>query len=143
MPETLAPPDSIAVRADLLPPAFDCSWSDAGLDAGWVHLAGELDIATTPRLQRTLAQAQLRARLVVLDLRGLAFIDCSGMGAMIAASARARERARRLILLRGPPNVDRVFALSVGADDLEIYDVDPLEPPVQVLLRLAAEDLVS
>ena len=143
MSETLAPPDSIAGRADPLPPAFDCSWSDDGLDAAWVHLAGELDIATTPRLQRTLAQAQLRSRLVVLDLRGLAFIDCSGMGAMIAASAHARERAGRLIVLRGPPNVDRVFTLSGGADDLEIYEVDPLEPPVEVLLRLAAEGLAS
>jgi anti-anti-sigma factor len=129
MPETLAPPDSIAGRAHLLPPAFDCSWSDYGLDAAWVHLTGELDIATTPRLEQTLAQAQLRARLVVLDLRGLAFIDCCGMRAMIAASARARERAHRLIVLRGPPNVDRVFALSGGADDVEIYDLDPLEPP--------------
>jgi hypothetical protein len=37
----------------------------------------------------------------------------------IAASARARERARRLIVLRGPSNVDRVFALSGGANDVE------------------------
>jgi anti-sigma B factor antagonist len=143
MLDVLVPLDSIAGRADLLPPAFDCAWSDDGLDAAWVHLAGELDIATTPRLQPTLAQAQLNARLVVIDLRGLAFIDCSGMRAMIAASARARERARRLIVLRGPPNIDRVFALSGGADAVEIYDVDPLEPPVQVLLRLAAEGLAS
>ena len=91
MPDVLVSPDSLAGRADVVPPAFECSWSDGGLDAAWVHLAGELDIATTPQLQSTLRESQLHARLVVLDLRELAFLDSSGVHAMIAASARARE----------------------------------------------------
>ena len=52
MLKTLAPLESIAGRADVLPPAFECSWSEDGLDAAWVRLAGELDIATTPQLER-------------------------------------------------------------------------------------------
>jgi anti-sigma B factor antagonist len=143
MPDVLVSPDSLAGRADVVPPAFECSWSDGGLDAAWVHLAGELDIATTPQLQSTLRESQLHARLVVLDLRGLAFLDSSGVHAMIAASARARELASRLIVLRGPPNVDRAFTLSGSVDDVELYDLDPGEPPVQVLLRLAGEGLAS
>jgi hypothetical protein len=66
MPDVLVLPDSIARPADVLPPMFGCSWRDGGLDAGWVHLAGEVDIATTPQLQSTLRQSQLHARLVVL-----------------------------------------------------------------------------
>ena len=81
MPDALVP-DSIAGRADVLPPAFVCARRDGGLEAAWVHVAGELDIATTPHL----AQAQLQARPVVLDLRGLAFMDSSGVHAIVGAS---------------------------------------------------------
>jgi hypothetical protein len=62
---------------------------------------------------------------------------------MIAASARARELASRLIVLRGPPNVDRAATLSGSVDDVEIYDLDPVESPADVLLRLAGEGLAS
>jgi anti-anti-sigma factor len=141
MPDVLVLPDSFAGRADG-PPAFVCSWSDCGLDAAWVHVAGELDIATTPQLERTLEQAQLRARLVVLDLRGLVFMAGTGVHAIVGASIKARQVARRLVVLRGPPNVDRIFTLS-GSIDVEIHDLDPLESPVQVLLRLAGEELAS
>jgi anti-sigma B factor antagonist len=143
MPDVLVRPDSIAGHADVLPPAFDCSWTGGGQDAACVHLAGELDIATMPQLEQTLRDSQLGARLVVLDLRGLAFMDNSGVHAIIDASIRARQLGRQMVVLRGPPNVDRVLTLSGSVDDVEIYDVDPGEPPVQVLLQLADEDLAS
>jgi anti-sigma B factor antagonist len=143
MPDALVLPDSIAGRADVLPPAFVCSWRDGGLDAAWVHVAGELDIATTPQLERTLGQAQLQAQLVVLDLRALAFMDSTGVHAIAGASIRARQVARRLVVLRGPPDVDRIFTLSGRVDDLEIHDLDPVESPPQVLLRLAGAELAS
>lgn len=143
MPDPLVLSDSIAGRADVLPPAFVCSWRDGGLNAAWVDVAGELDIATTPQLERTLAQAQLQARLVVLDLRGLAFMDSSGVHAIASAGIRARQVARRLLVLRGPPHVDRLFTLAGRRDDVEIHDLDPLDPPVELLLQLAEEELVS
>jgi anti-anti-sigma factor len=92
---------------------------DATMDVARVHVVGELDIATTPRLERTLRESECR-RLVVLDLRELAFIDSCGVRAIVNASVRAREVGRRLVALRGPPNVDRMFALTGTADDVEI-----------------------
>jgi anti-sigma B factor antagonist len=141
MPDALVLPDSTAGRANVLPPAFVCSWRDGGLDAAWVHVAGELDVATTPQLERTLRQAQLQARLVLLDLRGLASMDSSGLHAIAGASIRARQVARRLVVLRGLPDVERIF--TSGNIDVEIYDLDPGEPPACVLLRLAGEELAS
>ena len=140
---TLVLPDSIAGRADFLPPAFDCSCTGGGPDGAWVHVVGELDIATTPQLERTLRDAQLEARLVVLDLRELAFMDSAGVHVIVDAGIRARQVARRLLVLRGPPHVDRVFTLAARRDDVEIHDLDPDEPPAQVLLQLAEEELVS
>jgi anti-anti-sigma factor len=131
------------VSRHALPPAFGCSSSDDGLGAVCVHVRGELDGATTPRLARALREAQLQARLVVLDLRELAFIDSSGVHLIVDASIEARRVGCRLVVLRGPPNVDRALTLSGRSGELERYDVDPVEAPVQVLLQLAAEVLVA
>jgi anti-sigma B factor antagonist len=134
----LAFPDSIVGCADALPPPF------GGLDAAWVHVAGELDIATTPQLERTLHESQAQARLVVLDLRELAFIDSSGVHAVVNASIRARQAGRLLIVLRGTPNVDRIFTLTACSNDVEIGDVDPVAPSAHALQRsLVASSLLE
>jgi anti-anti-sigma factor len=131
-------PESIARRAATLRP-FICSSTAGGLDAAWVHVAGALDIATSPKLERTLEESS--ARLVVLDMRDLGFMDCSGVHAIVDASIRAREDGRRLILLRGTPNVDRVFALTGTSHVVEIGDIEPLpEPPGH--LHFADETLI-
>jgi anti-anti-sigma factor len=133
-------PDSIASRAASLQP-FVCSSTMGELDAAWVHVAGTLDIASSLQLEVTLDESA--ARLVVLDMRDLAFMDCAGVHAIIDASVRARDDGRRLILLRGSPNVDRVFALTGTADVVEIGDLDPPpEPPGQLALTYADDTLI-
>lgn len=129
----LAVPASDAARADALPPPFACSCTNGGLDAARVHAGGELDIATTPQLERTLSQSQ--ARLVVLDLRELAFIDSCGMHAIVNAGVRARQAGRRLVLVRVPANVDRMLTLTGSSGQVEIGDVAPVAPPVHAFQR--------
>jgi anti-anti-sigma factor len=140
MPRTLVLADSIVGRADALPPAFHCSWANGDPDAAWVHLAGELDIATTPQLARALRA--LRARLVVLDLRELAFMDSCAVHAIVDASIRARDVGRRILLLAGPPAVDRVFTLTESSDDVVYGDIHPVEPSAQALMMLVEDGLV-
>ena len=129
----LALPASDDARADALPPPFTCSCTNGGLDAARVHVGGELDIATTPQLERTLDES--RARLVVLDLRELAFIDSSGIHAIVRAGIRARQDGRRLVLVRVPSDVDRVLTLTGSSGQVEFGDVDPVAPPVHALQR--------
>jgi anti-sigma B factor antagonist len=140
MPGALTLLDSTASRPGLVPGAFECICRDAGLDSVRVRVGGELDIATSPLLEHTLRNAELHARQVVLDLRDLTFIDSSGMRVIVDASLRARRAERELILVRGPSHVDRVFRLTGNSNGLEIRDLDPLEPPVQVLPQVAQED---
>jgi anti-anti-sigma factor len=45
------------------------------------------------------------ARLVVLDLRDLGFMDSSGVHTIVNASAVARRESRRPVLVRGIPDV--------------------------------------
>jgi anti-anti-sigma factor len=129
MPDTQVLPVPIADREDLGPSSFACSATNAKPGASWVQLTGELDIMTAPQLEQTLESSWLDAPLVVLDLRELEFIDSTGVHAIVSASSRARQSGRRLVLLRGAPSVDRMFALAGCSDALEIGDVDGLEPP--------------
>jgi anti-anti-sigma factor len=141
MPRPLVSPDSIAGRAHALAPPFACFWTKGGLDAAWVQVLGELDIDTTPHLARVLRES--KSRLVVLDLRELAFMDSSGVHTIVNASARARQLGRRLVLLRGPPDVDRVFKLTGNSADVKNGEVEPLEPSVAELLLLDEADGAS
>jgi anti-anti-sigma factor len=142
MPTKLVLADPIVERTNTMPPAFRCWWANGGRDAAWVHLAGELDVATTPRLERALREPRLQARVIVLDLRELAFIDSSGVHAIVDASIRARQLGHRMLVLRGPPGVDRVFTLTGCAADVVDGDIHAVEPSVEALMRLVhGEDL--
>jgi anti-sigma B factor antagonist len=127
-------PASVAGHAVAVP-QFVCSCTEGGLDADWIRVAGELDVATTPQLVRTLRESQSHARLVVLDLRELAFMDCSGVNAIVDAGSRARRAGRQLLVLRAPANVDRLFSLTETADAVEFGDIAPAESPAETHQR--------
>jgi anti-anti-sigma factor len=133
---------TIGGNANTPSPTLVCSWTDGGRDAAWVQVAGELNVATLPQLDRTLRQPQVQARLVVLDLRDLEYMDSSGAHALVSHAVRARKAGRRLVFLRGPAIVDRMLTLAGCAGDLEIGDIGHVESAVAALLQLAAEEPV-
>jgi anti-anti-sigma factor len=112
-----------------MPPASVCSWTKAGRNAAWIRVAGELDLATRPEFERALHEALKEARLVVIDLRELAFMDCSGVHAIRDGNLLAGRTGRRLILVRGLRQVDRVFALTGISSQLEIHDLGSSKEP--------------
>jgi anti-anti-sigma factor len=128
-------PDQILARADTRPPAFACTATHGGLDAAWVQVVGELDLATAPELARTLHESQQLAHLTVLDLRELSFMDSAGVHTIVNASLRARKTGRRLVLVRGRPNIYRLFTLTGSTAQVDIGDPDPVPPPVEALQR--------
>lgn len=108
------------------PSPFVCTWKQGGSGAAWVHAAGELDLATAPQLAQTLREA-LCARLVVLDLRELTFMDSSGVHVILDAARVARQASGRLILVRGPAHIDRLLALTGVCDEVETFELNPAE----------------
>jgi anti-sigma B factor antagonist len=138
MPHT----DQILARADAPPPAFACTATHGGLDAAWVHVAGELDLVTAPELERTLRESQPLAHLTVLDLRELAFMDSAGVRAIVNASVRARQDGRRLVLVRGRPEIYRMFTLTGSTGDVDIADPDPVQPVLALQRSLVAQSLL-
>ena len=131
MPHTKQAPRSPASHDAAVPPGFGCTLRDGGRDVAWVRVTGELDIATAPILEQTLRRAEQRARRIVLDLRELEFMDSSGVHVIVDGALRATAAGRRLVLVRGSAQVDRVFDLTTASDDLEIVDLNPVQPPVK------------
>lgn len=96
-------------------------------DVVTVELRGELDISNAGRVEQELLQIEGdRPAALVLDLRGLNFMDSTGLRLVVAADARAREQGRRLVLVRGPDTVHRVFKITFVDKRLDFVD-DPTE----------------
>jgi anti-anti-sigma factor len=72
-----------------------------------VAVFGELDLATGDSLETRLRQLGEEGRAVVLDLSALAFIDASGLRAVIHSVADASREGRRL-------EVDRRISRSLA-----------------------------
>lgn len=85
---------------------------------------GELDIATVPRLQAAMRDVDDAAE-VVLDLRGLRFLDTSGLRAVIEEDHLAADAGRRLSVVRGSASVQRVFELAGVSDRLPFVAEEP------------------
>lgn len=120
--------------------AFVCSLEDRGGDVVGVHLAGELRAATAPDLARTLRRAERDARLVVLDLRRLTFIDPCGLHVIVVAGIRARRTGHRIVVVRRCAEVNPVFAFGAASEAVDVVELQPSQPAVQALLELAREE---
>lgn len=74
---------------------------------------GELDVATTPALEHQLHELRRSGfERVLLDLRGLTFIDSTGIRAILAASRVAETDGRSFSLVLGPPATTRALEIS-------------------------------
>jgi anti-sigma B factor antagonist len=92
-----------------------------------VALEGDLDLAGAATLERELAG--LQDATVVVDLRGLGFIDSSGLRALAVAALRAKGAGRRFALVPGAAQVMRVFDITRMRERLD-FVADPGEVTV-------------
>ncbi len=77
-----------------------------------VVLRGELDVATAPRLDDALGDGGEALRDLVVDLRDLTFLDSTGLRSLLRARGLAEAAGGGLVLVPGPPAVQRVFELT-------------------------------
>jgi anti-sigma B factor antagonist len=93
-------------------------------DVAIVQARGELDVATVETLRAALGAIVTAGRLV-LDLRGLSFIDSSGLHLLVALHQRAQRDGFQLTLLAPAAPVDRAIRLC-GLDEVLPF-VDALD----------------
>ena len=98
-----------------------------------VALHSELDLLTVSKVAEVLDGLEPRAdalRHVVLDLRGLTFMDVIGLKELIRQSESARSNRHNLAVVRGTAAIQRVLELTRVEEMLVLVDdPDGLVPP--------------
>jgi anti-sigma B factor antagonist len=92
---------------------------------GLVHvsLRGELDLSTVGKVDDELQRWEgSDSGVVLLDLSKLTFLDSTGLRCVVRADERAREEGRRLVVVKGPEAVQRVFEITRLQERLELVD---------------------
>jgi anti-anti-sigma factor len=81
-----------------------------------VTITGEIDLLTVPELEMTLHKllADERLERIDLQLRGLTFLDASGISTLLGAHVAAESTGRRLRLLQPLPHIRHILEI-VGA----------------------------
>jgi anti-sigma B factor antagonist len=88
-----------------------------------IAISGELDLASSPALQEELDRvATSDAEMLVIDLRELDFMDSTGLSVLVRAHQRAEEQGRRLAMVKGPQQVQRLLSLTGVADRLTVVE---------------------
>ena len=101
-----------------------------------VALRGELDLVSVSKVAEVLDGLEPQAdgvRHVVLDLRGLTFMDSSGLHELIRQNEFARRNRHNLAVVRGTDAIQRVLDVSGVKDMLVLVDdpADLVPPPVE------------
>ena len=93
---------------------------------GWtLALFGEVDVAAKPKLDLVIAAVRaIRTQAVTLDLRGLTFMDSTGLHAVVRLEALSRKQGFELSVIEGNKEIQRTMQFS-GVQDL----LNALEPP--------------
>jgi anti-sigma B factor antagonist len=85
-----------------------------------VALRGELDLEHAYTFDEEMRGVEgIRPPCIVLDLRGLSFLDSSGLARLLAVNRRARRERRKLLLVRGPAAVTRLLAITAVGQHFE------------------------
>jgi anti-sigma B factor antagonist len=88
-----------------------------------ISVSGELDLASSPALEEELERvAKSDATVIVVDLSELEFMDSTGLSVLVRAHQRAEENGRRLGLVNGSQQVQRLLTLTGVADRLTLAD---------------------
>jgi anti-anti-sigma factor len=96
-------------------------------DGAVVRLAGELDLSQADSFSQELERAEeTQPDVLVVDLRGVSFMDSTGLRLLLAALRRAEPAGRRLVLVRGQEQVRELFRVARLNDVFELVD-DPEE----------------
>ena len=82
-----------------------------------VAVRGEVDVCTEAPLQRALLRIiRERSARLMLDLSGVAFMDCAGLRALLATRRRAELRGGSMRLIATSAAVRRIIELT-GAQE--------------------------
>ena len=87
-----------------------------------VAVRGELDVATAPELEASIAALEPGYEELVIDLSQCSFFASSGISVLLDENARGAEAGFRLVVVKAPPEVQRIFDLTSLEDIIAFRD---------------------
>ena len=91
-----------------------------------LRLTGDVTLQTVSRLSERLTEVEASSpSVMVLDLRGVRFMDSTGLSELVVARRRSGRDGRRLVLVVAEGPVRRLLALSGLHGQFELV----IEPP--------------
>ena len=120
-------------------PTFDVSWERLD-EAVYVRPVGELDLATLEHFREALSEAQSQGSLdLIIDLRGLRYMDSSGLHELVRVHRRCEQSGSRLALIQGPSVVQRLLSITNLHHYFEFVEPDIRDPSAEQSQELASE----
>jgi anti-anti-sigma factor len=93
-------------------------------------VSGELDLASTPEfaaaVERTL---ESQARVLVIDLSALEFIDSTGERALVKGYERAIDYGKQCSVVNGGPQVSRILEMTGVDRQMGVLPSANVDPP--------------
>ena len=90
-----------------------------------VRLSGQFDFSHVARARATINQRiEDGARLIIVNLDELDYIDSAGLGVLVGTLARLREREGELAVVCRAPRIRRVFDITKLTQLLAVYDTE-------------------
>ena len=84
-----------------------------GSDCALIRVAGEIDVYSAPQLREAiLGLIGTGVSHVIADLRGVDFLDSTGLGAIVGGHKRLRTNDGSLVLAASPDRIVRLFRIT-------------------------------
>jgi anti-sigma B factor antagonist len=93
-------------------------------------VSGELDLASTPEFAAAVERAlESQARVLVIDLSALEFIDSTGVRALVKGYERAIDHGKQCSVVNGGPQVSRILEMTGVDRQMGILPSANVDPP--------------
>jgi anti-sigma B factor antagonist len=93
-----------------MPRDFDVRSETAPRGGAVLHVSGDLDLASAPRVEE--AMSELNADPVVIDLSECTFLDSAGMRVLLAGARQLADAGRSLRVVTSDPRILRVLEIT-------------------------------
>jgi anti-sigma B factor antagonist len=93
-------------------------------EATIVDVTGDIDMGTSPGLRKTLLESLKQTPRLVINLRGVRYIDSSGIASLVEVLKEARNKEKRLVLFGLNKAVHEVLQLTRLTKIFEIRETE-------------------
>lgn len=86
-----------------------------------IHVGGDLDVYTAPRLEEALQEAASGGNRLILDLTDVHFIDSTALGVLVGTHQETQSNGGQFLLVVEDPFLLKIFHITGFDGILSIY----------------------